>query len=116
MKTDFPATPRHGKDQTTQFFNGQPRKALRAGNLKALSQDDGKTWQLYDLARDKSETNDLSSKRGKKLDSMKERFLRWEKSLMPQQWGWNPKLGYKDPEFGKPRPYHQPGYFEEDKP
>ena len=105
-----------GSPHAELYWTWGARKALRAGNLKALSQDDGKTWQLYDLAKDKSETNDLSSKRGKKLNSIKERFLRWEKSLMPQQWGWNPKLGYKDPEFGKPRPYHQPGYFEEDKP
>ena len=98
------------------YWTWGARKALRAGNLKALSQDDGKTWQLYDLAKDKSETNDLSSKRGKKLDSMKGSFVRWEKSLIPQQWGWNPKLGYKDPEFGKPRPYHKPGYFQQNKP
>ena len=25
---------------------------------------------------------------------------------MPQQWGWNQSLGYKDPNFGKPQPYH----------
>jgi len=97
-----------GSPHAELYWTWGPRKALRAGNLKALSQDDGKTWQLYDLAKDKSETNDLSSKRGKKLDSMKETFFRWEKSLMPQQWGWNPKLGYKDPEFGKPKPYHNP--------
>jgi hypothetical protein len=38
----------------------------------------------------------------------------WEKNLSPPLWGWNPKLGYKDPDFGKPKPYHDPKYFMND--
>lgn len=88
------------------------RKAIRQGDLKALSQDGGKTFQLYNLARDISEANDLATRRPAKLKELIAAHQKWEATLMPQQWGWNQSLGYRDPNFGKPRPYHQPGYFD----
>ena len=88
------------------------RKAIRMGRYKALSQNQGRTWELYDLQKDLSEEKDLSKQQGERLQRMIKRFDVWEKNLMPQQWGWNKALGYEDPDFGQPRPYHEPGYFE----
>ena len=82
------------------------------GRYKALSQNQGRTWELYDLQKDLSEEKDLSKQQGERLQRMIKRFDVWEKNLMPQQWGWNKALGYEDPDFGQPRPYHEPGYFE----
>jgi arylsulfatase A-like enzyme len=94
------------------FWTWGSRKAIRMGRYKALSQNQGRTWELYDLQKDLSEEKDLSKEQAKRLQRMVNRFGKWEKNLMPQQWGWNKALGYEDPDFGQPRPYHEPGYFE----
>ena len=74
--------------------------------MKAMSQDGGKSFQLYDLAKDISEQSDLAEEKPNKLKGIIKRHAEWESTLMPQQWGWNKSLGYKDPDFGEPQPYH----------
>ena len=88
-----------------------PRKAIRMGRYKAVTQNQGRSWGLYDLHKDLSEKRDLSKEQPQRMERMVKQFLEWEKNLMPQQWGWSKDLGFKDPDFGKPRPYHKPGYF-----
>ena len=91
------------------------RKAIRRGPLKALSHDGGKSWQLYNLVQDIGEAADLADKRPRLLQDLVAQHGKWEGTLIPQQWGWNKALGVKDPLFGKPRPYHAPGYFDASK-
>ena len=97
------------------YWTWGSRKAIRAGKFKALSQDSGKSWQLYDLKNDISEQRDLGTEHVSKLDQLVKRFKSWEKELMPQQWGWRSDLGYEDPSFGEPKPYHDPNYFKKPK-
>ena len=100
-----------GPPHKNLYWTWGSRKAIRAGKYKALSQDSGKSWQLYDLKKDLSEQKDLGAEQATKLDQLVERFKSWEKELMPQQWGWRSDLGYKDSTFGQPKPYHDPNYF-----
>jgi len=100
-----------GPPHKNLYWTWGSRKAIRAGKYKALSQDSGKSWQLYDLKKDLSEQKDLGAEQASKLDQLVKRFKSWEKELMPQQWGWRSDLGYKDPTFGQPKPYHDPNYF-----
>ena len=95
-----------GRPHQTLYWTWGARKAIRHGDMKALSQDGGKTFQLYDLAKDISEQSDLAESKPAKLKGLIKRHADWESTLMPQQWGWNKSLGYKDPSFGKPQPYH----------
>lgn len=96
-----------GRPHQSLFWTWGTRKAIRHLDLKAVTQDDGESWQLYQLANDIAEEGDLSKKRPKKLAGLIEMHREWESDLMPQQWGWKKELGYKDPEFGKPKPYHK---------
>ena len=100
-----------GPPHKNLYWTWGSRKAIRAGKYKALSQDSGKSWQLYDLKKDLSEQKDLGAEQASKLDQLVKRFKSWEKELMPQQWGWRSDLGYKDSTFGQPKPYHDPNYF-----
>jgi arylsulfatase A-like enzyme len=93
------------------YWSWGARKAIRQAHLKAMSQDGGKSWQIYNIRKDISETNDLAHRMSEKLKELIAAHTKWESSLMPQQWGWNSALGYRDPEFGKPRPYHDPAWF-----
>jgi hypothetical protein len=79
-----------------------------------MTQDNGKTYKAFELSRDRSESNDVYADRPIRVAELIEKYEAWESTLMPQQWGWNSRLGYKDPNFGKPKPYHAPGYFESD--
>lgn len=89
-------------------------KAIRHGDLKVMSRDDGRTYQMFDLSQDIGEQKDLAADRAEELQSLVKKHRQWESGLMPQQWGWNQALGYKDPNFGKSKPYHNPNYFSED--
>ena len=80
------------------------------GDYKAVSMNNGKNFELYNLAQDISESTDLSRQHPEKLENMTQQHAKWESTLMPQQWGWNSKLGTKDPNFGKSEPYHDPKY------
>ncbi len=86
------------------------RKAIRVGDMKAISLNAGKSFMLFDLSKDVSEQNDLAATQPEKLKTLIEKHRAWESGLTPQKWGWNKALGYRDPEFAKPRPYHGPAY------
>jgi arylsulfatase A-like enzyme len=107
----FVAGDTKGRPHRTLYWSWGPRKAIRLGDTKGLSTDNGKTWQMYDLANDVSEQNDLAASQPEKLQAFVRQHHKWEQTLMPPGWGWNASLGYRDPDFGKPKPYHDPAYF-----
>ncbi|MCF7849592.1 MAG: sulfatase-like hydrolase/transferase [Kiritimatiellales bacterium] len=86
------------------------RRAVRFMDYKAVTMNDGKQWELFDLSKDMSETTDISDQHPEKLAALIKVHTKWKDGLMPQQWGWNSRLGYKDPQFGQPKPYHDPNY------
>lgn len=89
------------------YWSWGSRKAIRQGDFKAVSMDNGKVFKLFNLSKDISETTDLSSENQSKLELMIATHKSWEKKLKPQLWGWNKALGFKDPNFGKERNYHK---------
>ena len=94
----------------TLYWSWGARKAIRQGDFKAVSMNNGKKFELFNLAKDISESTDLSTQHPEKLENMIQQHSKWESGLMPQQWGWNKNLGYKNPNFGKPELYHNPDY------
>ena len=57
------------------FFEHFDNKAIRTGDWKALQLANGE-WELYDLSKDKTETQNLAPKHPDKLEAMK---ALWEK-------------------------------------
>ena len=55
------------------YFQFSNNRALRQGDLKAVSVK-GRPWELYDLATDRSELNDLSVSRSSDLEELKSRW------------------------------------------
>lgn len=107
--------PEDGSPARKLYWSWGARKAIRQAHLKAMSQDDGKSWQLYNLRKDISETDDLAPRMPDRLRELIAAHAKWESSLMPQQWGWNSSLGYRDPNFGKPKTYHDPARYSDKK-
>ena len=104
-------TERDSSAHSELYWAWGARKAIRSGDFKAVSTDDGKVWQLFDLSADIGEQTDLAIAQDDQLQALIKRHQQWESKLERPQWGWNPRLPYKDPNFGKPRPYHEPDYF-----
>jgi arylsulfatase A-like enzyme len=98
----------------TLYWSWGSRKAIRDKYFKIISHDGGKTYNAFELSKDRSESNDLAEQRPYRVKELIQKHKEWESDLMPQQWGWNSKLGFKDPNFGKPKPYHERGYFKND--
>ena len=61
-------------------------EAIRVGDWKLLNNNVGDSkfrWQLYDLAEDISESNDLSQSRGDKLQQLKKIWSRLDGEMIP---------------------------------
>ena len=58
------------------FFHHERKKALRQDNWKITTIEEGGSWELYDLSRDRGECNDLAAEHPEKL---RELVTLWEK-------------------------------------
>jgi arylsulfatase A-like enzyme len=57
------------------FFHHERKNALRHGDWKITTIEEGSPWELYDLSEDRGETNDLATEYP---DKLKELVLLWE--------------------------------------
>ena len=68
------------------FWEHEANRAIRVGNWKLvlMASDrfpfDGK-WELYNLAEDRTETNDLADKYPEKVEEMKSKWNEWAKRV-----------------------------------
>jgi uncharacterized sulfatase len=69
-----------------------PDLALREGDWKLLLMEDGSGAQLYNLANDPGETNNLAAQESKVVEKMKSELLAWRRTLpIKPPAKWNPK-------------------------
>ena len=64
-----------------------------AGRYKAISNDSGDSWELYDLIRDPKETNNLSSSNPAKLNELSTEWNTWKAEIDDQR---NNETDYDD--------------------
>jgi arylsulfatase A-like enzyme len=74
--------------QTPLFFEHEGNAAIREDRWK-LVKEHNKAWELYDMALDRTELNDLASKNAGRVKEMADRYDRWAKrcGVLP----WPPK-------------------------
>jgi len=64
------------------YFQHEGNRGLRAGNWKLVSaREHGGTWELYDLARDRGEQNDLAAQQPERVKEMAERWQTWDRQF-----------------------------------
>ena len=68
-------------DRELLYFDHSGNLALRMGNWKLVSSSNGKSWELYDLGRDRSECHDLAADQPQRLESMRKRFETYRREL-----------------------------------
>ncbi|WP_442510643.1 sulfatase family protein [Novipirellula sp. SH528] len=71
--------PKSERSQPIGFQSGK-QLAWHQGRHKLISSDNGKTWELYDLAQDPSESHDLADRNAERVSSMKQAFTNWQAS------------------------------------
>ncbi len=78
----------------------QPDLALREGDWKFLCEYDGTKPELYDLAKDRSETTNLAAQHPAIVLRLTTTLLAWHHSMPPDK---GPTLGSETPSISKPR-------------
>ena len=66
------------KPRDALFWMHAKGKAIRAGDWKLVSADKG-PWELYNLARDGTELNDLAAEMPEKVAELKKRHAEWDR-------------------------------------
>ncbi|MCB1237363.1 MAG: sulfatase-like hydrolase/transferase, partial [Verrucomicrobiae bacterium] len=61
------------------FWHWSGNRAVRDGDLKLVWEKakDGRKWELYDLSKDRTETNDLAAAQPAKVDLLARRWIAW---------------------------------------
>jgi arylsulfatase A-like enzyme len=70
------ATPR----EKQIFFHFRDRMAVHDNALKLITYDDGKSWQMYNLLEDPSETNDIINTLPEEAERYKSMLYQWVES------------------------------------
>jgi arylsulfatase A-like enzyme len=89
---DAKINPLPGKSLSRLFFNGEAiqrseplfwelwgNRAMRIGKWKMVSSYPGYKWQLYDIEKDRGETNDLSAQNTALVDQFSTQYYDWAK-------------------------------------
>ena len=72
------------------FWEHMGNKAVRVGDWK-LVKAHGRDWELYDLAKDPTELNDLSARNLPKVDELKLKWKKWAVEYGVRSWPLNTK-------------------------
>jgi arylsulfatase A len=86
-----------------------PYSAIRSGNYRLVEFYEDGHQELYNLANDVSETNDLAQKEPSKLRELKSKLDAWRASVGAQPPSPNPDYDPDAPNKGKPNKSGQPG-------
>ena len=99
-----PITPLEGKslvpvfandtlDRDAIYWEHEGNRAVRAGNWKLVAKGPGGKWELYDISRDRVESNDVASANPEKVAELRAKWEAWAKRAKVLPWIWNPAYG-----------------------
>jgi arylsulfatase len=71
------------------FWEHEGNRAVRVGGLKLVSKH-GQPWELYGIANDRVESNDLAAKMPEKVKEMAAMYDAWAKRAQVEPWPVNP--------------------------
>ena len=84
-KSLLPVFAKDSKSQRTLYWEHEGNRAVRKGNHKLVAIHDT-PWELYDLSKDRSELEDLSSTMPKKAEGLRILYEAWAKRVGALPW------------------------------
>ena len=81
----LPVFARDRKQERTLFWEHEGNRAVRRGSYKLVALHDS-PWELYDMDRDRSELNDLSSAMPGKLRELERAYEAWASRVGAKPW------------------------------
>lgn len=82
-----------GMPHKALFWKSGTKFAARAGDWKIVR--NGRKTELFDLAPDPYETQDLSKSHPEKFKELLDKFNAWDNDNIPENYGWNKAIGPK---------------------
>ena len=73
----LPIVQQDAKIRDTLFWEHQGNKAVRIGPWKLVSILENKSWELYNMDTDRTETNDLAANHPEKVTAMEQVYNQW---------------------------------------
>lgn len=77
------------------FFEHEGNRAVRDGQWKLVAKGAQGTWELYDMAADRTEQNDLAASQPERVKTMSAQWETWAKRAQVIPWIWG--LPHGDP-------------------
>jgi arylsulfatase len=75
------------------FFEHEGNRAVRDGRWKLVAKGAAGAWELYDLAADRTEMNNLAAQQPERVKSMVEQWEAWAHRAHVLPWIWKPRYG-----------------------
>ncbi|MHC5028871.1 MAG: arylsulfatase [Planctomycetota bacterium] len=72
-----PAFADHALEREAIYWEHEGNRAIRVGDWKLVARGRKGTWELYDLATDRTEVNDLAAAHPARVESMAEAWTTW---------------------------------------
>ncbi len=98
----IPAFDRKPLQREPLFWEHEGNRAVRIGKWKLVAAHN-KTWQLYDMTADRTETNDLAPTQPDIHDDMLRRYDKWAKRCGVLPWRPERKPGFTPPKLVYPK-------------
>jgi arylsulfatase len=75
------------------FWEHEGNRAVRDGRWKLVARGPAGAWELYDMAADRTEMNDLAAKQPERVRAMAAQWEAWARRAQVLPWIWNPPYG-----------------------
>jgi arylsulfatase A-like enzyme len=75
------------------FWEHEGNRAVRSGDWKAVAKGPGGKWELYNVATDRTEQNDLAEKEPGRLKDLVAKWEAYAKRANVLPWVWKPQYG-----------------------
>ncbi len=77
-------------ERDAMCWEHEGNRAIRVGDLKLVAKGPGGDWELYDMAKDRTELHDVASERPQVVAQMKAKWEAWAQRAGATPWPWKP--------------------------
>ena len=82
-------------DRDAVYWEHEGNRAIRVGNWKLVAKGPGGAWELYDMAKDRTERHNLAAEHPEKASELREKWEAWAKKSQVLPWISTPEYGSK---------------------